>query len=54
MAKDEYLEIQDLDTTSEADKVSMALIYLTTLVAIVAFVLIQMKLEIYGIGLFGK
>jgi len=54
MAKDEYLEIQDLDTTSEADKVSMALIYLTTLVAIVAFVLIQKKLGIYGIGLFAK
>ena len=52
MAKDEYLEIQDLDTTPEADKVSMALIYVTTLFVIGAFVVIQMKLSEYGIGLF--
>lgn len=52
MAKDEYLEIQDLDTTPEADKVSMALIYVTTLFAVAAFVLIQMKLGQYGAGFF--
>ena len=54
MAKDEYLEIQDLDTTPEADKVSMALIYVTTLFVIGAFVLIQMKLKEYGLGLFAE
>ena len=54
MAKDEYLEIQDLDTTSEADKVSMALVYVTTLFALAAFVILQTKLGDYGIGLFGK
>ena len=53
MAKDEYLEIQDLDTTSESDKVSMALIYVTTLIALVAFVILQKKLGVYGVGLFG-
>ncbi|MGH7162967.1 MAG: hypothetical protein ACREID_05745 [Planctomycetota bacterium] len=52
MAKDEYLEIQDLDATPEADKVSMALIYLTTLFFLIAFVLIQLKMKQYGIGLF--
>lgn len=52
MAKDEYLEIQDLDTTPESDKVSMALIYVTTLLALSAFVLFQLKLKEYGIGLF--
>ena len=51
MAKDEYLEIQDLDTTPEADKVSMALIYVTTVISIAAFVMFQMKLAEYGIGL---
>jgi len=51
MAKDEYLEIQDLDTTPEADKVSMALIYITTILAIGAFVVIQMKMKEYGIGM---
>ena len=53
MAKDEYLEIQDLDATPEADKVSMALIYLTTLVVLAAFILIEMKMKEYGVGLFG-
>ncbi|MHC4954415.1 MAG: hypothetical protein ACYTGZ_11055 [Planctomycetota bacterium] len=53
MAKDEYLEIQDLDTTPEADKVTMALIYVTTLFVIGAFVIVQMKLGEYGVGLFG-
>ncbi len=51
MAKDEYLEIQDLDATPEADKVSMALIYITTLVVVGAFIVIQMKLAQYGLGL---
>ena len=50
MAKDEYLEIQDLDATPEADKVSMALIYVTAIVLVVAFVMFQMKLADYGIG----
>ena len=52
MAKDEYLEIQDLDATPEADKVSMALVYVTTIMFLVAFILIQMKMGHYGIGLF--
>jgi len=52
MAKEEYLEIQDLDTTPEADKVSMALIYLTTLFAIGAFILLELKLKQYGAGFF--
>ena len=52
MAKDEYLEIQDLDATPEADKVTMALIYLTTLFFLVGFILLQMKLKQYGLGLF--
>ncbi len=51
MAKDEYLEIQDLDATPEADKVSMALIYITTLILVVAFVFIQSKMKQYGIGM---
>lgn len=52
MAKEEYLEIQDLDTTPEADKVTMALIYLTTLFAVAAFIVIQLKLKQYGVGFF--
>ncbi len=51
MAKDEYLEIQDLDATPEADKVSMALIYLTTVVFVVALIMIQMKMSDYGVGM---
>jgi len=51
MAKDEYLEIADLDNTPEADKVTMALIYVTTLFAIGAFIIIQMKMAEYGIGM---
>ena len=54
MAKDEYLEIQDLDATPEADKVSMALIYLTTIFFLAAFVIIQMKMKDYGVGLFAN
>jgi len=52
MAKDEYLEIQDLDATPEADRVSMALIYLTTLFILAAFILFQLKMGEYGVGLF--
>jgi len=52
MAKDEYIDIQDLDTTPEADKVSMALIYLTTLMFLAAFILLQVKMGDYGVGLF--
>ena len=53
MAKDEYLEIADLDATPEADKVSMALIYVTTLFFLAAFILYQLKLGDFGAGLFG-
>jgi hypothetical protein len=52
MAKDEYLEIEDLDTTPEADKVSMALVYITFLFLLGAFILFQMKMGDYGVGLF--
>ena len=52
MAKDEYLEIADLDATPEADKVSMALIYTTTLFLFAAFIIFQMKMGEYGVGLF--
>ena len=51
MAKDEYLEIQDLDATPEADKVSMALIYVTALMWLGAFILFEMKMADYGVGL---
>jgi hypothetical protein len=50
MAKDEYLEIADLDTTPESDKVSMALIYVTTLFLVAAIVFLQMKAKEYGVG----
>jgi hypothetical protein len=53
MAKDEYLEIADLDTTSESDKLAMALVYVTTGCFLVAFILIQMKMADYGVGFFG-
>ena len=51
MAKDEYLEIQDLDATPEADKVTMAIIYVTALFFLGAFILLQMKMGDYGVGL---
>ncbi len=51
MAKDEYLEIQDLDATPEADKVTMGLIYVTTLFLVIAFILIEMKMKTYGVGM---
>ena len=46
MAKDEYLEIQDLDATPEADKVSMALIYVTTLFFLAPFFLSARSLNL--------
>lgn len=52
MAKDEYLEIEDLDTTPESDKVSMALVYVTTLFFLGAFIVLQLKMADYGVGLF--
>jgi len=52
MAKDEYLEIQDLDATPEADKVSMAVIYISALIWLGAFIVFQVKLGQYGQGLF--
>jgi len=50
MAKDEYLEISDLDTRSESDKVSTALIYVTTLFFLAAIVMLWMKMKTYGVG----
>ena len=52
MAKDEYLEIDALDTTTESEKLSMALIYITTACFLVAFIIFQMKLSDLGVGLF--
>jgi hypothetical protein len=52
VAKDEYLEIADLDATPEADKVSMALIYVTTIFLLAAIVFLHMKMKEYGAGLF--
>jgi len=51
MAKDEYLEIADLDTTPESDKVTMALVYVTTVFLVAALILFQMKMADYGVGL---
>jgi len=51
MAKDEYLEIQELETTPEADKVSMALIYVTAIFFVAAIVMLHMKMSDYGVGL---
>jgi hypothetical protein len=53
MAKDEYLEIEALDTTSQSEKLAMALIYLTTGFFLAAFVIFHLKLKDLGIGLFG-
>jgi hypothetical protein len=50
MAKDEYLEIADLDTTTESEKLSMALVYVTTVCLLVAIILFQMKMADYGVG----
>ena len=43
MARQEYQDLEALDTASEADKVSMALIYLTTIFLIAAIIMFQMK-----------
>ena len=51
MAKDEYLEIADLDTTSESDKLAMALIYVTTGCFLFAIIFFQLKMADYGVGL---
>jgi hypothetical protein len=50
MAKDEYLEISDLDTRSESDKVTAAVIYVTTLISVGAVVFFMMKMAQYGVG----
>lgn len=50
MAKDEYLEIADLDTTTESEKLSMALIYLTTVAFLGAIILFQIKMKELGVG----
>jgi hypothetical protein len=50
MAKDEYLEIADLDTTPESDKLAMALIYVTTGFFLLAIIFFQMKAADYGVG----
>ncbi len=51
MARDDHLDVDDLDTTPESDKVTMALIYLSTIFFLGAFILLQMKMGEYGIGL---
>ena len=53
MAKDVYLEIEVLDTTSQSEKLAMALIYLTTAFFLAAFVILHLKMKELGIGLFG-
>lgn len=50
MAKDEYLEISDLDTTPESDKLAMALVYVTTIFLVAAMVVIFTKMKQYGVG----
>jgi hypothetical protein len=50
MAKDEYLEISDLDTTPESDKLGMALVYVTTVFLVAAVVFLWMKMKTYGVG----
>ena len=52
MAKDEYLEIQDLDATPEADKVTMGIIYISAAIWLGALVLFGLKMAEYGIGMF--
>lgn len=51
MAKDEYLEISDLDTTPESDKLAMALVYVTTVCLVAAIALFWIKMKEYGVGL---
>lgn len=50
MAKDEYLEIADLETTTEGEKLSTALIYLTTIFFVAAIILLHMKMKELGVG----
>ncbi len=52
MARSEYDDLEALDTTPEADKVSMALIYMTTFFLLAAIIIFQMKMGDYGVGLF--
>ncbi|MHC4957337.1 MAG: hypothetical protein ACYTGN_03105 [Planctomycetota bacterium] len=49
----EYYDIEALDTTPEADKVSMALIYLTAIFLLAAIVIFQLKMKEYGVGMLG-
>jgi hypothetical protein len=53
MAKDEYLEIADLDTTPESDKLAMALVYVTTVFLVAACVFFWIKMKEYGVGPLG-
>ena len=52
MARKEYQDLEALDTTPEAEKVSMALIYLTTIFLLAAIIMFQMKMGEYGVGMF--
>ena len=47
----QYYDLDALDTTPEADKVSMALIYLTTVFLLMAIVLFLLKGKEYGVGM---
>ena len=49
--RQEYYDLDALDTTPEADKVSMALIYLTTIFLLAAIVLFLLKGKEYGVGM---
>jgi hypothetical protein len=51
MAKDEYLEIADLDTETESEKITLALIYVTTIFLVAAIIFFQIKAKEYGVGL---
>jgi hypothetical protein len=53
MAKDEFIEESSEGTAT--DMLGTGLVLVTTLVLIVAFILIEMGLgDLYGAGLFGK
>ena len=47
----EYYDLDALDTTPEEDKVSMALIYLTSVFLLMAIVLFLLKGKEYGVGM---
>ena len=49
----EYYDLDELDTTPGSDKVSMALIYLTTIFLLAAIILFQIKMGEYGVGMMG-